>query len=407
MWFYDESMEGRSTTQYSPTGSAGALLDLIRRGHGMTRSDLADVTGLARSTVSQRVDHLITAGFVVEAGEARSTGGRRPITLEFNDLTGVVLAADIGATHSRFAVCNMNAEPLTEISVDMLVADGPEAVLSETEEVFDSLLEQTGWTTEDVQAIGIGVPGPVDFAAGRAEHPPIMFGWHDYPIRDRIAERYQTTVLVDNDVNIMALGEHWDLDPKVNDLLFVKVGTGIGSGMILGGRLHRGTRGTAGDIGHIRVNNGSVVCNCGHVGCLEGSAGGAALARQLAEKGYETASARDVAALAISGNPDAIGAVRKAGRLLGATISSVVNILNPAVIVIGGDIALTGQILLAGVREVVHQQSTALSTAELQIQESTLGDRAGVIGAAALVLEHILRPEAVDARLEERLGATA
>jgi len=234
-----------------------------------------------------------------------------------------------------------------------------------------------------------------------------MFGWHDYPIRDRLAARYQTTVLVDNDVNIMALGEYWDLGPEVNDLLFVKVGTGIGSGMILDGKLHRGARGTAGDIGHIRVNNGSVVCNCGHVGCLEGSAGGAALARQLAAKGYETDSARDVATLAISGNPDAIHAVREAGRLLGATISSVVNILNPAVIVIGGDIALTGQTLLAGVREVVHQQSTALSTAELQVQESTLGDRAGVIGAAALVLEHILLPQAVDARLEETLRASA
>ncbi len=407
MCFHDESMQTSFATPCPPTGSAGALLDLIRRGHEMTRSDLADQTGLARSTISQRVDHLITAGLVVEAGEARSTGGRPPITLEFNRGIGVVLAADIGATHSRFAVSNMNAEPLAEVSLDMLVADGPETVLSKTEDVFDSLLQQTGWATTDVQAIGIGVPGPVDFAAGRAEHPPIMFGWQDYPIRDRLAARYQTTVLVDNDVNIMALGEYWDLGPEVNDLLFVKVGTGIGSGMILDGKLHRGARGTAGDIGHIRVNNGSVVCNCGHVGCLEGSAGGAALARQLAAKGYETDSARDVAALAISGNPDAIHAVREAGRLLGATISSVVNILNPAVIVIGGDIALTGQTLLAGVREVVHQQSTALSTAELQVQESSLGDRAGVIGAAALVLEHILVPQAVDARLEETLRASA
>jgi len=374
----------------------------------MTRSDLVEVTGLARSTVSQRVDHLITEGFVVEAGEARSTGGRPPITLEFNHDVGVVLAADIGATHSRFAVCNMNAEPLAETTTDLLVADGPETVLSKAEDVFGTLLEQTGWAPADVQAIGVGVPGPVDFAAGRAEHPPIMFGWHDYPIRDRIAARFDTTVLVDNDVNIMALGEHWTLDPSVDDLLFVKVGTGIGSGMILNGRLHRGARGAAGDIGHVRVDDGSSVhCNCGHMGCLEGLAGGTALAGQLAEKGYDTLSARDVAALAISGNPDAIAAVREAGRLLGATISSAVNILNPAVIVIGGDIALTGQTLIAGVREVVYQRSTALSTAELQIQESTLGDRAGVIGAAALVLENILRPEAIDERLEERLGATA
>ncbi len=383
------------------------LLDLIRSGDGSTRSELVELTGLARSTISQRVDGLITSGFLVETGEARSTGGRPPRTLEFNESLGVVLAADIGATHSRFAVCNMIAEPLAEIAMDMLVADGPEAVLSATEEVFDSLLKDTGWTAADVQAVGIGVPGPVDFAAGRAEHPPIMFGWHDYPIRDRIAAKYEATVLVDNDVNIMALGEYWDLDPRVDDMLFVKVGTGIGSGLILGGHLHRGARGTAGDIGHIRVNDGTVVCNCGHLGCLEGSAGGAALAQQLADKGLDATSARDVTALAVSGNQEAIDAVREAGRLLGVAVSSVVNMLNPAVIVVGGDIARTGQLLLAGVREVVYQRSTALSTSELQIQQSRLDDRAGIIGAAALVLEHILHPEEVDAQMSAQLGATA
>ena len=382
-------------------------MDLIRRGDAVTRSDLADTTGLARSTVSQRVDQLISAGLVIEAGEAKSTGGRPPMTLEFNEGLGVVLAADIGATHSRFAVCSMNAEPLAETTVDMLVTDGPESVLARTEEIFDALLTETGWTTDDVQAVGVGVPGPVNFAAGRAEHPPIMFGWHDYPIRDRMEDKYQAPVLVDNDVNIMALGEYWDLDPKVGDLLFIKVGTGIGSGLILDGHLHRGARGTAGDIGHIRVNDGEVVCNCGHLGCLEGSAGGAALAAELTGLGVPADSARDVTALAVAGNPEAIAAVREAGRLLGVAVSSVVNILNPALIVIGGDIADAGQILLAGVREVVYQRSTALSTAELQIQGSKLGDRAGIIGAAALVLEHILHPDEVDARLDDRVGASA
>jgi glucokinase-like ROK family protein len=400
-------MTGRTRTPCAPTGSAGSLLDLIRSGDGSTRSDLAELTGLARSTISQRVDGLITAGFIVEAGEARSTGGRPPMTLQFNESLGVVLAADIGATHSRFAVCDMNAEPLAEITMDMLVADGPDSVLSTTETIFDSLLQETGWTQTDVQAVGIGVPGPVDFAAGRAENPPIMFGWHDYPIRDRISDRYDTTVLVDNDVNIMALGEYWRLDPRIEDMLFVKVGTGIGSGLILGGHLHRGARGTAGDIGHIRVNDGDVVCNCGHTGCLEGSAGGAALAQQLSDKGLDAQSSRDVMSLAIAGNQDAIAAIREAGRLLGAAVSGVVNMLNPAVIVVGGDIARTGQLLLAGVREVVYQRSTALSTSDLKIQGSRLGDRAGIIGAAALVLEHILDPEEVDAQMSAQLGATA
>ncbi len=373
----------------------------------MTRAALTDVTGLARSTVSQRVDQLISAGYLVEAGEARSTGGRPPMTLQFNSSRGVVLAADIGATHSRFAVCDLNASPIVEATLDMLVSDGPDSVLDRAAAVFSDLLDESEFDSGDVLAIGIGVPGPVDFNAGRAEHPPIMFGWHDYPIRERFEQIYDVPVLVDNDVNIMALGEHWMRHPRVGDMLFVKVGTGIGSGLILDGHLHRGARGTAGDIGHIRVTDSNILCNCGHMGCLEGLAGGAALAMQLAERGLDARSARDVVALVTSGNPAAIASVREAGRLLGVAVSSVVNILNPEVIVIGGDIAQTGQILLAGVREVVYQRSTALSTAELQIQESRLGDRAGIIGGAALVLEHILHPEAIDASLGQRLGVSA
>jgi len=406
-WFPDGSMTERASTPCASSGSIGALLDLIRRGNASTRSELTETAGLSRSTISPRVDQLIALGLVAEAGEARSTGGRPPMTLKFNKDYGVVLAADIGATHSRFAVCNMQAEPLAETTEDMLVGDGPESVLARTEEVFASLLEQAGRTARDVQAIGVGVPGPVDFAAGRAEHPPIMFGWHDYPIRDRFSDTYGVPVLVDNDVNIMALGEYWNLDSGVRDLLFIKVGTGIGSGMILDGRLHRGARGTAGDIGHIRVNDGPVVCNCGHLGCLEGSAGGAALAVQLTEQGHPAESARDVTDMALSGNPEAIAAVREAGRLLGVAVSSVVNVLNPALIVIGGDLARTGQTLIAGVREVVYQRSTALSTAELQIQESKLGDRAGIIGAAALVIEHVLEPSEIDAAIRSRESAVA
>jgi predicted NBD/HSP70 family sugar kinase len=381
------------------SGTPGYLLDLIRRRSPITRAELASSTGLARSTIAQRVDSLITEGLVAEVGEAVSTGGRPPTTLGFNAASGIVLAADLGATHSRLAVCDLDANPLAESCRDINISDGPEAVLDWVLESFEALTTEAGRSASDVRGIGIGVPGPVDFTAGRAVHPPIMPGWDDYPIRNRFNERYGIPVLVDNDVNIMALGEYWAMYPKVDDLIFVKVGTGIGSGLIVGGRLHRGARGAAGDIGHIQAGPAEVMCRCGNPGCLEASAGGAAIARDLRAKGYEALGSREAVALAQSGNHEAIQAVRDAGRLIGSVLAATVNLLNPAVISIGGDVAEAGQQLLAGIRETVYQRSTALSTSELQITNGTLGDRAGIIGAAALIIDHVFDPEAIDASL--------
>lgn len=374
----------------------GDLLNLIRSGRARTRGELGAMTGLARSTVAQRIDALIGAGLVVEVGGAPSTGGRPPSLLGFNADAGVVLAADLGATHSRVAVCNLLGESLAETTAEMDINLGPDIVLDWLVETFDGLLTDIRKPRREVRGIGIGVPGPVDFARGLAVNPPIMAGWHLYPLRDRFAERYQAKVLVDNDVNIMALGEYWVMEPKIDDFLFVKVGTGIGSGLILGGVLHRGADGAAGDIGHVRATSDDVVCRCGNNGCLEAFAGGAALAARLRDKGLEVSGGRDVVRLLERGNEDATRAVREAGRLIGQVLASTVNLLNPSLIMIGGDLSRAGQQLLAGIREVVYQRSTTLSTTDLVITTSSLGDRAGIAGAAALAIDHILDPRAVD-----------
>ncbi len=319
--------------------------------------------------------------------------------LGFNARSGVVLVADLGATHSRLAICDLEAEPLAETCREIAIADGPDRVLDWVLEAFEALIEEAGHSRSDVRGVGIGVPGPVDFAAGRADHPPIMPGWDGFPIRDRFIETYGVPVLVDNDVNIMALGEYWAMEPPVEDFVFVKVGTGIGSGLILGGRLHRGARGAAGDIGHVQAGPVDVICRCGNAGCLEAVAGGAAIARQLREKEYDADKTRDVVRLVNEGNHDAIQAVREAGRLIGGVLATTVNLLNPAVISIGGDLAEAKEQLLAGIREIVYQRSTALSTTELRITTGTLGDRAGIIGAAVLTIDHVLDPVAVNASL--------
>jgi hypothetical protein len=186
----------------------GAILGLIRHGEAKTRADLVRQTGLARSTVAQRVDALLAAGLVSEVTGAASTGGRPPTVLELNRNAGVVLAADLGATHSRLAVSDLTGDPLAEVAADMDIAAGPEVVLGWVHEQFLALLEESKREPASVRGIGVGLPGPVSFSTGQAVNPPIMPGWDGFSLPDWFRERFAVPVLVDNDVNIMALGEH-------------------------------------------------------------------------------------------------------------------------------------------------------------------------------------------------------
>jgi predicted NBD/HSP70 family sugar kinase len=389
----------------SPTG-AGRVLRLIREGQAVTRADLARRTGLARSTVAQRVDTLIAHRLVYEAGGRASTGGRPPTVLAFNENAGVVLAADLGATHSRLAVADLSGDPLVEQAYDLDIATGPDLVLGWVQERYEELLAGAGRTMSEVLGIGVGITAPV--AAGRGEPvaPPIMPGWDGFSIPRWFATHYDAPVLVDNDVNIMALGEHWTHWRDVEHLLYVKVGTGIGCGIVADRHIHRGAQGAAGDIGHIRIaGHDDIVCRCGNVGCLEAVAGGRALAQRLSEAGLPARSSRDVVGLVRSGEPLAIQIVRDAGRYLGEVLAGAVNFFNPGAIVIGGDIADAHQHLLAGVREVAIRRSLPMATRDLRMVPSQLGDRAGVIGAAIMVIEHILDPEAIDRAIEAGLAA--
>ena len=272
------------------------------------------------------------------------------------------------------------------------------------------MLKEARRAPKDVRGIGIGVPGPVAFHEGTPVNPPIMPGWDGFSLPQWFAAHYDAPVLVDNDVNIMALGEHFSQWRDCEHLLFVKVGTGIGCGIVASGRIHRGSEGAAGDIGHIRVTGSDeVVCRCGNVGCLEAVAGGGAIAARLRVEGIEAANARDVVALVRSGDQVATRMVRDAGRSLGEVLAASVNFFNPRVIVIGGDLGGAHEQLLAGIREVTFQRSLPLATGSLRIVPSQLGDRAGVIGAAVLVIEHVLAPDVIDRAIEagSRRPATA
>ncbi|GAA4917783.1 putative NBD/HSP70 family sugar kinase [Stackebrandtia albiflava] len=380
-----------------PSPGAGTLLQLLRDGVPRTRSELAAVTGLARSTVTQRVDALLASGLIGPAGEAASTGGRPPTTFAFRPEARVVIAADLGATHGRLAVTDLAGAVLAETSADLDIARGPDPVLDWVVARGRDLLTGLGRDTGDLLGIGIGLPGPVEHSTGRAVNPPIMPGWDGFDVPGHVSNRLPGSVLVDNDVNIMALGEHFAHWRDHDHLLFVKAATGIGCGIISDRQVFRGAQGAAGDMGHITVaGDDGPACRCGNTGCLEAVASGAAIAAELTRQGIPAHSARDVVELARAGSLPALQAIRQAGRDIGEVLAGAVNLLNPSVVVIGGSLALAGDHLLAGVREVVYQRSLPLATQHLRIVQSRTGERGGAIGAGVMVINHGLHPARID-----------
>lgn len=384
------------------TSDVFALLQ--RAGRPMTRAELAESTGLARSTVASRVDLLLRLGLITPYGGRSSTGGRPPSLLAVNTAARVVAAIDLGARHARAAIVDLSGTVLAHDREDLDIADGPVPVLTWVTSTIDRLLLETGRPAADLAGIGIGLPGPVEHSTGRAINPPIMPGWDRFDVPEFVRGSFDVPVLIDNDVNIMALGEQDTQFPDVDDLILIKVSTGIGAGIIAGGELQRGGQGTAGDIGHIRVSRGSdVVCRCGNVGCLEALAAGPAIARDLRRSGVT--SATDVVDLVRAGDLEAIQAVRQAGRDIGDVLAMIVNFINPSVVVIGGALAEAGEHLIAGIREEVYRRSLPLATEHLRIVPSVSGEQSGVLGAAAMAIAHALSPEAIEQASAELLAA--
>lgn len=375
----------------------GEILSLFRSKGPLTRGEVMESTGLGRSTVNQRLDTLLSSGLLVPAGESASTGGRRPGRFAFNAQAGITLVADIGASGLRTAVCDLAGSVLADRAARIDVRSGPVEVLGMVDEGFGALLSEAGRTARGVKGVAISVPGPVQYATGRVVSPPIMTGWDGFDIPGYFGERYGGTVLVDNDVNAMAVGEQRTCYPDVDHLAFLKVGTGVGCGIIAGGQVLRGAQGAAGDIGHTRVTVTDVseepVCICGNTGCVEAYAGGWALIRDLRAAGRSVDTVDDVVALIRAGDPVAARLARRAGRILGEAVADVVSVLNPAVVVIGGQLAHAEEQLLAGIREIVYQRCLPLATSSLQLVRTRLDLRAGVVGLALLLTDAILAPD--------------
>lgn len=379
----------------------GDVLDLIRRGAANTRGDLVELTGLSRMTVAQRVDALLSAGLIVEGAAAgTATGGRRRRSLAFNVGHAMVLAAALDTSHARVALTDLDGGLLTERRLELTLSDGPPPVLDLIAAAAREVIDDAGIEVTDLCGIGISVPGPVDATTGRPSQPPIMPGWDAYPIREHLAaDIAQVPVLAANDADAAAVGEWSTGFPDSTSLCFVKVSTGIGSGIVIGGRSYCGVDGGAGDIGHVRLSReyDDQPCHCGGYGCLATVASGGAVARQLTALGVPAVSGSDVARLVEAGNSDAVRLTQEAGRRIGEVMSTVISVLNPGVIVFGG--ALASPPLLSGVRESLYRLSLPRATRHLTLHQGALGADAALVGLTRLLVDQEFAPGAVDARL--------
>src|SRR3954452_19223300 len=376
------------------------LLAMFRSGDRLTRADVIKGSGLSRANANLRLDTLVSAGLVIPAEAANSTGGRPPALFAFNRNRGVLLAADMGATAMRVALCDLGGTIVKEIEQPIDIGRGPTRLLKPVSDHFAKLLADTGHSAADVLGIGLDVPGPVDFARAEVVSPPIMTGWDRFDIRGWFAQSYNCPVVVDKDTNAMAVGERMVSFPDTADMMMLKVGTGVGSGLIANGVVYRGADGAAGDIGHIQLTlpeEGDIpACRCGNSGCVEAYAGGWAMARDLRASGKRVQSVNDVLELLQAGDVTAQRLLRRAGRILGHAVADAVNLFNPRSIVVGGQLARTDEQLLAGIRETVYQRSLPLATRNLQIVRSRLEPRAGLIGLSALLSDEIFSIERLD-----------
>ncbi|WP_232663419.1 ROK family protein [Pseudonocardia sp. TRM90224] len=374
---------------------------LVASGTAVSKADLAPAAGLARTTVSTAVDELLARGVLRQDGTRPTAGRGRPADrLALAPRGGHVLLADVGARGAHLAVVDLSQQILAHAHVDVDVTAGPDAALATIE---SRLTELRAKAPDGVpaRAVVIGLPGPVDGHLGIPVRPPIMPGWHAYPVSVRLQQTFDCPVVLENDVNLRALGEARALPADQVPLLFVKVGTGIGGGLVTSeGVLHHGADGAAGDIGHVRVRGApDDACVCGNVGCIEAVASAAAVARKLGSAsatGSITGSIAELRGLLGRGDATAVGLVREAAGLIGELVATLVHFYNPARVTLGGSLTAASDELLAGVRSVVYQRALPLATRNLVLTNSVLGEYAGLAGAIVLGIERVLSAESID-----------
>ena len=386
------------------------LILLIRRFGELTKADLVDHTNYSRTKITSCIDSLVSKKIIRTNGSSEFTGGRRSRTYSLNGEMGLVAGVDIGATSIDVVLSDFSGNMIARYGESAIVREGPLPILNKVSEIINRIILENGMDPEKLTGIGIGVPGPVDFLLGTVLSPPIMPGWDRFPIIATLQESFPlANIVIDNDVNVMALGEvTLGAARGIENLIFLKIGTGIGAGIICGGRIYRGSNGCAGDVGHICADKNGPICSCGNTGCLEAVASGPAIAergKNFAISGNSpilnkyldlnggTMRAEDVGDAAREGDLIAIEIIRTSGEMIGDVLASLVNFYNPSMIVIGGGVSNIGNLLLSSIRQGVLNRSLPLATRDLRIVFAAIGPDAGVTGAVSLALDHMFSVE--------------
>ena len=352
----------------------------------LTRQEIQDSTGLSRVTVSQVVQELLDEKVLVEGDQLPSNGGRKANALAINPAHGYIGICYFSATALTVAISNLSGEIKNKHRDINLIEEGPENALPKATEWLQEALK--GIPKSKLLGIVVGVPGPVEHRSGEVINPPIMRGWDGVNIREHFNQIFKVPVFLENDVNLMVIAEHRLIYSEIENLIFVKMSTGIGSGLIIDGRLYRGSQGSAGDIGHVKLDAlKGLPCRCGNHDCVESFSSGWALIEKLKSQGYKVKTVSDLVALARKGDAEVTRLLNEAAAYIGHAVADAVNLLNPSKVVIQGRIAEASDRVLATIKEVVYQRASALASKNLEIVESKLDEDRGVNGAAQLGIE--------------------
>jgi predicted NBD/HSP70 family sugar kinase len=372
------------------------VLSELRRAGTASRAELARRTGLSRTTVSSLVAELQVAGLVTE-GEAGSGGGpgRPGVLLTLQPSAGAVVGVDFGHTHLRVAIADLSSRVLAERHRELDVDHAADTALEAATEMVDEVLASAGTDRARVVGVGVGLPGPLDRTTGTVGSSVILPGWSGLHPADELGRRLGLPIVVDNDANLGAIAEHAvGAGRGVADIVYLKIASGIGAGLVLGGRLHRGVSGIAGEIGHVLSSPDGRVCRCGNRGCLETVAAAPALLDLLRGSHGDGLTVADLLRLAEEGDVGVRRVFADAGRSIGRAVADLVNAVNPGLVIVGGELSAVGDPLLDGIRASIERYALPAAASALEVVPGVLGERAEVLGAVALVVND-----------PERLGA--
>ena len=371
---------------FGQTRTARELINCFRGQNQLTRSEIQARTGLSRVTVSQGVQDLISKKVLTEIDGELSQGGRKASTLSLNENAGYIGIAYFSATSISIAVANLKGQIVKEEKTTVYISEGPDSILPSA---ISTLVEMLNTFPKSKRlGIVVGVPGPVSHSLGKVVSPPIMRGWDKINFQKEFGEATDLPVFLENDTNLLVLAEHRLVYPETDNLILIKIATGIGGGLIINGELLRGSSGSAGDIGHVQLDAlKGTQCRCGHTDCVESFSSGWALTEKILSMGYDVSDTSDIAELCRNGDTQILHLIKEASSYIGHAVADAVSLLNPSKVIVVGRLVDATDIVLATIKEVVYQRSGALATKNLEILPSKLGDDMALLGSAQLGLD--------------------